>query len=287
VEGCTQCGYNCATGVFSCASCKCHCPKAKHPYHSAERPGADKPYNEPDSDPYYKPVKRACEDRPYAEHTHADYTHREVDHREEERPYAAPEHRVYAAPDERPPYPAPEKEEEDGYGQKPDGYDRGSYHAQEQKMQEARSGDEQHESYKGEQPSYNSGQDREEEYPAGRAHEHRAYSEKAHDQGEEASYQGSSQYDLDLVSTEEAAAADTLAEAGGEEQHPSESQAAAILWQPYFSYADKPYEADCSAETSKDCVCGPAPLTVAAGCDSVVYNPCTNTLSCSSSGGYY
>jgi hypothetical protein len=46
-------------------------------------------------------------------------------------------------------------------------------------------------------------------------------------------------------------------------------------------------EADCSAETSKECVCGPAPLTVAAGCDSVVYDACANTLSCSSSGGYY
>lgn len=249
VEGCAQCGYNCATGVFSCASCKCHCPKAKHPYHNAERPGADKPYYEPDSDPYHKPVKRAYEDSPYADPTHADYTPREY-HREEERPYAVPEHRAYAAPDDRPLYPAPEKEEEGSYGQKPDGYDGGSYHAQEQKMQEARSGDE---SYRAERPSYSSGQDREEEYPAGRAHEHRVYSEPAHE----------------------------------EEQYSSQPQDAAILWQPYFSYADKPYEADCSAETSKECVCGPAPLTVTAGCDSVVYNPCTNTLSCSSSGGYY
>lgn len=55
----------------------------------------------------------------------------------------------------------------------------------------------------------------------------------------------------------------------------------------YGSAYERVVETDCSAEHSKECVCGPAPLTVTAGCDSVVYDPCANTLSCSSSGGYY
>lgn len=128
VEGCTQCGYNCATGVFTCASCKCCCPKAKHPYHGAERPYADKPYG-PEGEQYDKPVNRAYEDRSYAEDTHAG------GYREQERPYAAPEDRPYSAPDEKP-YPGPEKEEDSSYGERPDGGGR-CYHAQEEQRQEA------------------------------------------------------------------------------------------------------------------------------------------------------
>jgi hypothetical protein len=51
---------------------------------------------------------------------------------------------------------------------------------------------------------------------------------------------------------------------------------------PYDS--SKPRQCDSAAE--KKCMCGPPPVTVVTGCDKITYDPCENTLRCSSTGYY-
>lgn len=56
--------------------------------------------------------------------------------------------------------------------------------------------------------------------------------------------------------------------------------------EPVPTAAAVPQDKGCGEEGEKKCVCGPVPLTVSSGCETVTYDPCGNTLQCNG-GGYY